>query len=134
MTVEIVNRRAVPAAPESRVTGPTTITRLPATVNLVLYQGDDFALTITVRDSETGQPFDLAGAEARAQIRVSPQTATVAGEFVTSIDGNLIILHLAGATSAGLPQRTVWDCDLLQGGRTTTLMAGTIAITPEVTR
>jgi hypothetical protein len=110
------------------------IERLPVIVNLVLYGGDDFALILAVSDP-TGDPADLSGATARAQIRERPsRDAPVLAEFGTELDGGgLITLHLAAADAADLPERTVYDVRL-NTGTSTALIAGDIQMFPQVTR
>lgn len=113
--------------------GPYNLVALPVEVNLRIYQGDDFTFKLEVSEPD-GQPADLAGATLRSQIRVTAATDTIAGTFVTEIDGSSILLHLTSAVSGALPPQSVWDCELTQDGRVTTLTAGRIALTPEVTR
>lgn len=110
----------------------TAITSLPATVNLNLYRGDDFVLALTVSDSE-GEPVDLSGAVARAQIRPTAD-GELAGAFDAVIDGNVVELHLTSAISARLPLRAVWDCLIDESGFITTLAAGAITLVADVTR
>ena len=114
------------------MSGTTVVTSLPATVNLVLYQGDDFILTLTVSDSD-GAPVDLTGAAARAQIRATAP-AVEFESFDVSIEDNVVTLHLTAEVSAELPLRAVWDCRLTQDELTTTLAAGTVTLTAGVTR
>jgi hypothetical protein len=121
-------------APLLRLTrGTVVITALPAVVNLELYRGDDFTLRIDVTDAD-GAPLDLATAVATAQVRTEPDAGEVSGELVPSIDGSAVYLHLLSATSAALPLRGVWDCQIVRGGRTTTLAGGTVNLVPDVTR
>ena len=110
------------------------IVAVPAAVNLILYQGDDFTLRIDVTD-EGGEPFDLAAYEAEAQIRQTADADDIAGAFVATIqEGNAIYLHLTSPVSAALPLACVWDVQITAGPAVTTLAAGTITLTREVTR
>lgn len=118
-------------APEPEVSGPVTITALPQVVNLNLYQGDDFFLDITVTDSQ-GQPVDLSGSTSTAQIRKSAADATIMASFTVTPEGNVLHLHLVGADAAVLTSG-VWDAQI-DTGAVTTLVAGTVSITNEVTR
>jgi len=108
-----------------------TITVLPAPVNMLLYAGDDFTLRVDVTD-EDGDPFDLTGQTAQSQIRLTPQSEEIAGEFEASIDGSGILLHLTSQVSAALPPSCVWDVQI--SPPVITLAAGTIAMTAQVTR
>lgn len=115
--------------------GTFQVTSLPATVNLSLYAGDDFMMSITVNDdSDPPQPFDLSEAVAESHIRVTPQDINLAGEFSCTTEGNVIYMNLDSATSAALPSQAVWDVQVNINGRITTLAAGSITMTPEVTR
>jgi hypothetical protein len=114
---------------------PAVIERLPLPVSLVLYQRNDFSLAIEVTEP-SGEPADLTGADVLAQIRSSPTSSSVAGEFVPEIDeGGLIVVHLTSEVSAGLPARGVYDVTMTDAaGQVTTLIAGTITIQPGVSR
>jgi hypothetical protein len=119
----------------ARSGAPAVIERLPLTVTLILYQRNDFSLAIEVTEP-TGEPADLTGADVLAQIRTSPSSASVAGEFAPEIDeGGLIVVHLTAAVSAALPARCVYDVTMTDAaGQVTTLIAGTITIQPGVSR
>lgn len=113
--------------------GPVSISALPAVVNLSLYQGDDFTLLLNV-STPTGEPADLSQMTVESHIRPDP-AGVLAGEFEPAVDGPVISLHLPGAVSSGLPLRCVWDAQITdQDDAVTTLAAGTITLTPEVTR
>jgi hypothetical protein len=114
---------------------PATLIQLPTMVNLVLYEGDDFTFLVSVTDS-AGQPADLTGVTARAQIRETIADDVILGELtatVEEVEGN-IWLHLDDAVSAVLPPKSVWDVEMDRGGEIVTLAAGTITVTPDVTR
>ena len=113
--------------------GAQTITRLPATVNLVIYAGDDVTFTLLVTDPGGGEA-DLSDATAEAQIRTRADSPDVAAQFQAVIEGNGVTLTLRTATTAQLPARAVWDCKLTVAGWVTTIVAGSIAVTPRVTR
>jgi len=116
-----------------------TLVALPATVNLDLWRGDSFAFDIEVwgqpepGDPPTPVPYDLTGAVPHAQIRVSPTTPLL-GEFVITVDGNILTLLLLPEVSASLPRRSRWDVDLTEGDRVITLAAGTITLDGQITR
>jgi hypothetical protein len=113
--------------------GCAVITQLPACVNMELYAGDSFTLRIDVTDG-AGDPADLSGAVIRAQIRTTPESTNIAGQFTPTIQGSAILLDLTSEVSTRLPARTVWDVDMTRGDRVITLAAGTITLTPEVSR
>lgn len=115
-------------------TGPQTVTRLPDTLNLAVYAGDDVSVDLVIQDAD-GADADLSEARVRAQIRVRPQWPSVAGVFSSGISGNIISLLLPGSVTARLPSRCVWDCELTDAtDQVTTLVAGAITVTPDVTR
>lgn len=123
-----------PPLPATRVTrsGVVVIHALPVEVNLFLYAGNDFWLTIGLADPE-GVPIDLTGATVRSQIRATHDATTISGQFAPTISGNVILLHLTSQVSAGLLRDTVWDCEL-DRGTILTVAFGAITMRPRVTR
>jgi hypothetical protein len=111
---------------------PKTINALPATVNLLLYAGDDFYLTLTVSLLD-GNPADLSGATAQAQVRPAPGDPSIVS-FTATIAGNLVTLHMSAANSVTLPTNGVWDAQIIDAsGRITTLAAGNVNVRAQVT-
>lgn len=106
------------------------LSALPRVVNLVLYRGDDFSLTINATIG--GEPTDLSAAQIRAQIRRVPTSEEVLGEFDVHTADSTIQLSLSGDVIAGLPPACVWDCELSPHGPT--VVAGRITIRPQVSR
>jgi hypothetical protein len=123
--------------PTAATGAATRIAALPVEVDLALYKGDDFDMTVTVTDPD-GAPSDLGGCQLLAQIRSSPQSDPPVGEFSASLDpADSSIIHLALPHSASvlLPPKAVYDCQVTDpGGRVSTLVAGTITTVPEVSR
>lgn len=125
-------RKQIEAAAEID-TRATTVGQLPTSVNLTLYQGDDFFLRIVV----TGQPPpDLTLYTAKAEIRVSANTSTVLATFdATIVDAVTVGLHLPADQSKLLTTPAVWDVQVTDpAGIITTLAYGTVTVTREVTR
>jgi len=114
---------------------PVTISQLPAVVNVELYAGDSLEMSVAVTDAD-GYPFDLDGWTARSQIRETPESGTVEAELTATVDQATatITLFLTAADSAGLPRQAVWDVEISRDPVVTTLAAGTVTVTPEVTR
>jgi hypothetical protein len=113
---------------------PSALLAQPAVVNLLIYQGDDFAFTLTVKNPD-GSNTDLTGATFKAQIRDSAgsSTSTLLATFTTSVAANVVTLSLAHADSAKLPLSSVWDCQMTRsGGSVVTLAAGSINLSPDV--
>jgi hypothetical protein len=111
----------------------TRISDLPAAVDLGLYQGDDFSMTLSVVDT-AGNPIDLSGGTVAAQIRATRSSTTVAGTFTTTVSVNVVTLVLSAAQSTSLPQLCVWDCALTQGAVVTTLAGGRLELMSRVTQ
>lgn len=128
---------ALPPAPSPYAgEGCVQITRQPSCVNLTLYQGDDFVMSVGVTDADTGQPVDLAGTTPLAQIRAK-SGGPLLGEFDCSISApNTVVAVLAGDTSQELPAKSVWDLQIQRGtpAQTTTLIVGALTVTPDITR
>jgi len=112
---------------------PVTLRALPRTVNLITYRGDDFAFAVTVWNDD-GTAADLTAATVRAQIRPTADADTPAGTIATTVTANTIDCHLTAATSATLPPSAVWDVEIVDAGWTTTLAAGNVVTTADVTR
>ena len=115
--------------------GPVTLTSLPRKVDIHTTRGDDFLFRLTVTDPD-GQPVDLSAVQVEAHIRRAPDDGVLAGAFAVSTDENHIALRLHHDTSAGLPLRAVWDCQVVLGadGWVVTIVAGSLTLTPDVTR
>jgi hypothetical protein len=111
----------------------TRVCDLPAAVDLGLYQGDDFSMTLSITDS-TGNPIDISSGTVAAQIRATRSSPVVAGTFATSVAVNVVTLALSAAESTLLPQLGVWDCVLTQSGVVTTLAGGRLELMARVTQ
>lgn len=113
-------------------TRAVSVGELPSVVNLVLYQGDDFFVRITV-----GSPVgDLTGYTAKAEIRTTAASNTALATFdATIIDAFTVGLHLPANQSKLVTTAAVWDVQVTDpAGQVTTLAYGTVAVTREVTR
>lgn len=114
------------------LTRSETVGELPDRVDLQLYQGDTFSMGLVV--TEEDGPADLSDAEPRAQIRAT-HAGPIAAEFDAEVDGNIVKLYLSWQQTTELPTQGVWDCELRIGGtRVVTIVAGRVAVEPEVTR
>ena len=113
--------------------GTQNIVSLPQAVNLTLYAGDDFYLDLTVTEPG-GAAADLTGCTASSQIRATPGATTVLATMTGTIVGNVITLHLDSTDAVSLANG-VWDAQLVrENGDIVTLVAGTVTVSPEVTR
>jgi len=110
-----------------------------ARYNLVIDQGSDFAVSLVI--SEDGNVKDLAGFSARAQMRSSKTSSSVAATFTCSVlspstDGK-VLMSLPHASSTSLTAgRYFYDLEIFTSGNSavTRLLHGEVEITQEVTR
>lgn len=108
---------------------------LPANSDLVIYKGDHVRLNVFV--TEGGQPVDLTGATAKAQLK-SDYTDRSPKEFVcTVIDaltGEVEIFLPSTITSELLPGSYIWDFQItFSAEETRTYFAGDVTVYNEVT-
>jgi hypothetical protein len=111
------------------------VTVLPLTVNLNIYQGDDFYLDVLVTDADSN-PINVTNMSPMSQIRTVPDGPSILASFTCTVDAtttNLIHLHLAATDSNSLPANCVWDLQLSQPD-VTTVAAGTVNVTLQVTQ
>ena len=108
------------------------------TYNLVIDQGSDFAIDLTV--TESGSAKNLSGYSGRAQLRTTHAASSVTASFTVSIvnaaQGKLK-MELSAATSTGLAAgRYVYDLEIHTSGDAIVkrLIQGSVTINPEVTR
>lgn len=114
---------------------PQVITALPVPVNLDLYAGDDFTMEIAVAYPD-GTPYPVDTAGPASQVREGFNGDVIAEFTIETDEGEpgLMYLSLAPHVTAGLPRSAVWDVQISPGGSVITLAAGTVTVTPEVTR
>jgi len=112
---------------------PQILTSLPIYVDVMTYEGDDLFIDIAVNNPD-GSPTDLSQATVTAQVRTSPNATTILANFEVVVAANDIHLQLPSAQAQLLQLETVWDCQMSIAGVVTTLAAGTIYCTPDVTR
>jgi len=105
--------------------------------DLRIDQGATLALDIECQD-DLGNPMDLTGYAARAQIRYRYTDTDPAAVFsvVLNETPGVVSLILGAAQSAGLTRPTgVWDCQLTwPDGTVQRLAEGKATIFPEVSR
>lgn len=109
-----------------------------ANYNLVIDQGSDFAIQLTL--AEDGSAKDLTGYNARAQLRSKKTDTTVAATFtctVTNAASGVLQIELSNSTTAGLAAGIYYyDLELYTAndGNVTRLLEGQATVTQEVTR
>jgi len=109
-----------------------------ARYDLVIDQGSDFAIELTVKENETVK--NLSGYNARAQIRPTKSSSTLSGTFVCSIaagtDGK-VQMTLPNATSNGIAAGNYqYDLEIFTSSDliVTKLLYGEVVLNQGVTR
>jgi hypothetical protein len=112
-----------------------TVGQSPASIQLVIYRGDDFAFALDVQDTD-GNPVDLTGATVTAEVRAQPGAIDVLTTFDTTIDGSAITLRLSHTDTAALSTAGgVWDVQVTRAdGVVVTLANGQVRVFADVTR
>jgi hypothetical protein len=106
-----------------------------ATINI--YQGDDYAAIVSLTADGTGEPADLTGYTATAQIRsdFADIAPTVVATFDIQILGSDVYLNLAHSVTALLKGNYRWDLQMVDStGIYTTPIYGKVTVLQEVTR
>lgn len=109
----------------------------PANLPIVVRVGDTESLTLNLQNSD-GTPINVTGRTYAAQIRATADATTVLASFTCAISnaaGGVVTATLPAATTAALtPGVGVWDLQETNGTVVTTLLAGPVTITQDVTR
>ena len=102
----------------------------PTTVPISVYRGDckHWKLTLFTGDGTT--PYDLAGLTVAAEIRNGTAVATI--DPVVTLP-NIIDLELTAEESAKVKTPARWDCQLTGDDCVTTVAAGPVTVTGDVT-
>lgn len=110
---------------------------IPGTHPVVLYRGDDWAMTVIVQTSSQ-QPISLTGWTYRAQIRKKATDTSIIGQFDVRLDNeqdNKLIVSITHAASTALESNGVWDLELTdETGLVQTVLAGPVTVIQDVTR
>jgi hypothetical protein len=109
---------------------------MPANYDLLIYRGDYFPMTITMRDNN-GNPLDLSGFTPAATIRANHSSGTEYA-FEATLPGGpgVVSLVLNSDVSALLtPGSYVWDYQLTDANSNVrTYITGDVTVYDEVTR
>jgi len=110
-----------------------------ATYNLVIDQGSDFAVDLTITEGETIK--DLTGYSARSHIRAKITDSALAASFTCTVldpvtEGKLKMELPNGVSSEMAPGRYFYDLELFTANDVIVkrLLKGEITINAEVTR
>jgi hypothetical protein len=112
-----------------------SVSALPETVNLKIYQGDDFVLKLMMINRDTGEATDLTGTVVTAQVRLTPADTAIVASFFASVTNNEIYLSLNSADTRTMTGPYVWDCQVVwPDTMVTTIAGGKLTVSDEVTR
>ena len=105
--------------------------------DIVIDQGADFSIQLDLANN--GSAVNLTDFTARAQLRSTPTSDTVAGSFtLTFVDrtGGILKMEMPNSTTAGIsPGKYYYDLEIESGGGVVTrLLQGVARVTPNVTR
>ena len=106
--------------------------------NIIVEQGTTFVLNVTIK--EDGEPKNISGYSARAQMRPTRTSSTLTATFTCSIPdptSGLIIMEMTPTTTSGITDgRYYYDLELVGAGETIVnrLLQGEVTVSPEVTR
>jgi len=109
-----------------------------ATYDLVIDQGSDFAIDLTVTESGTAK--NLTGYSGRAQLRTTHAASSATASFTVTVvnasTGKLKMEMQAATTSGITAGRYVYDMEIHTANDATVkrLIQGSVTINPEVTR
>ena len=110
-----------------------------AVYNLVIDQGSDFAIDLTIK--ELGSVKDLSSYSARAQMRSSRASTTVAATFTCAVlnppTNGIIKMSLSNTVSSAVAAgRYFYDLEIHTSGDAVVrrLIQGEVTLNPEVTR
>jgi hypothetical protein len=109
-----------------------------SSADLDIYQGDDYSATVSVLNDDGSTP-DLTGSTAQAQIRLTPAStgAPILLSLAATVNPpNTVLLAASAADTVLLTyEHYVWDLQLTAtNGAITTILAGYVNVTQEVTR
>lgn len=127
----VVNGTAAPRA----ASGPVCFTK-PGEVDLCVYRGDSGRVRVHVTDA-AGEPVDVTTATWDCDFRATADDAAVLCspdiELVVGVV-NAIDLVLTTEMSAALDSDCVWDLEMTLAGEVTTVLAGKVIVTKDVSR
>lgn len=107
----------------------------PGQYPLTLYRGDTYHWKVMVwTDADKTLPADLSHATAKAQIRDRPGGRTIVTLGCVITVPNAVDVQLDAAASSKLPTQGAWDLQLsYTDGVVSTILAGRVSVTPDIT-
>ena len=108
---------------------------MPQQMPLDVYRGDSYQWKLTLwTDAAATAPLDLAGAIAKAEIRLKPGSPVLATLECVVTQPNKVDVRLDAAQSTTLNGKAVWDLQLTFPDLSVkTVVAGPVTITSDVT-
>jgi|TARA_B100000902_G_scaffold288316_1_gene274504 hypothetical protein len=109
-----------------------------ATYDLVIDQGSDFAIDLTI--TEGGTAKNLTGYSGRAQLRTTHAASSATASFTVSVvnaANGTMKMEMQAVTTTGIAAgRYVYDMEIHTANNATVkrLIQGSVTINPEVTR
>jgi hypothetical protein len=103
---------------------------MPGRLDLTIYSGDDYTLVVRF-ETPDGDLIDIAGRDYRAQIRPRRESDEVTAFQVVVTD--VVTLSLPNTVTLSL-KSGVWDLEEIVGGKVTTVLAGGVVVSKDVTR
>ena len=109
-----------------------------ATYDLVIDQGSDFAIDLTITESGTAK--NLTGYSGRAQMRSTHASSSATASFTVSVvnaTAGTMKMEMSSSPTSGISAgRYVYDLEIHTSGDATVkrLIQGSVTINPEVTR
>jgi hypothetical protein len=109
----------------------------PGKRDITFVKGDDYTHVITIT-SNGSTPIDITGRTYTAMIRRDKEDtgtaeATITCTLTTPASGILTLTMSDTVTSALSARRYWWDLQEVSGSTTTTILAGSVTVLPDVT-
>jgi hypothetical protein len=133
-----ISRRAVlaPRAVLPAAKGDPVCFTKPGVVNLCVYRGDSGRVRVRISDPE-GDPIDVTTATWDCDFRsTEDDTVVLCSPSIEPVVGqtNAVDIVLTAADSAALDADCVWDLEMTLFGEVTTILAGKVLVTKDVSR
>lgn len=108
----------------------------PGRLDLTIYRGDTYDLTVKFRNKVDDTPIDLSGRTFGAQIRRVPDAFGYTAIEIDTGDAaiGVLLLHLDADTTAKMQCGGEWDLQETDVARVTTLLRGSVALVKDVTQ
>lgn len=135
VTIDRATLRTPRAALPPSTAAPVCFTR-PGSVDLCVYRGDSGRIRVRVTDAD-GAPIDVSTAVWDCDFRaIEDATEVLCSPTVEPVPGfaNAVDIVLTAAQSAALDEDCVWDLEMTLNGEVTTVLAGKVLVTKDVSR